>query len=165
MVERIAVLAMTLGRDYLATYGATRSRHDFTQRQLMACLILRAYLKTTYRGITDLLAGHTGLRTALGMTDKIRITPRCRNSVLRGRSSPLGSRWWGGSGKGRYGIARPKVVSRRGCYGCDGAGDKRGQCPFFEPGRSCKAYMVKSIVDGRVWQLISAGLGGGLGAE
>jgi len=70
-VERIAVLAMTLGRDYLATYGATRSRHDFTQRQLMACLILRAYLKTTYRGITDLLTGHAGLRTALGMTDKV----------------------------------------------------------------------------------------------
>ena len=45
VIERVASLAMRLGGRHLADYGATRSRHDFTQRQLMACLILRAYLK------------------------------------------------------------------------------------------------------------------------
>jgi hypothetical protein len=49
VIERVAVLAMQLGAKHMADYGATRSRHDFTQRQLMACLILRNYLKTTPR--------------------------------------------------------------------------------------------------------------------
>jgi hypothetical protein len=51
VVERVAELAMKLGGRHLSDYGAARSRHDFTQRQLMACLILRADLKTTYRGV------------------------------------------------------------------------------------------------------------------
>jgi hypothetical protein len=70
-VERVAELAMRLGGRHLADYGATRSRHDFTQRQLMACLILRAYLKTTYRGVLELLAVSPGLREALGLQDKL----------------------------------------------------------------------------------------------
>lgn len=70
-IERVAALAIELGQPYLAEYGAVRSRHDFTQRQLMACLILRAYLRTTYRGLIDVLAGHTGLRQVLGMEMKL----------------------------------------------------------------------------------------------
>jgi hypothetical protein len=71
LVERVAAMAMRLGHRYLADYGATRSRHDFTQRQLMTCLILRAYLKTTYRGVLDLLATSSGLRQQMGLTDKL----------------------------------------------------------------------------------------------
>lgn len=70
-IERIAMLAMGLGAKHLADYGAVRSRHDFTQRQLMSCLILRSYLKTTYRGLVDLLSGHGALRKILGMEDKL----------------------------------------------------------------------------------------------
>jgi len=70
-VERVAELAMKLGGRHLADYGATRSRHDFTQRQLMACLILRAYLKTTYRGVLELLAVSPKLREALGLQEKL----------------------------------------------------------------------------------------------
>ena len=70
-VERVAELAMRLGGRHLADYGAARSRHDFTQRQLMACLILRAYLKTTYRGVLELLAVSPNLREALGLPDKL----------------------------------------------------------------------------------------------
>ena len=44
---------MQLGSRHLADYGAVRSRYDFTQRQLMARLILRAYTKTTYRGVRN----------------------------------------------------------------------------------------------------------------
>jgi len=69
-VERVAELAMKLGGRHLADYGSARSRHDFTQRQLMACLILRAYLKTTYRGVLELLSVSPHLRGALGMPDK-----------------------------------------------------------------------------------------------
>jgi hypothetical protein len=71
LVERIAEMAMRLSQRYLADYGARRSRHDFTQRQLMTCLILRVYLKTTYRGVLDLLATSSGLRECLGLTEKL----------------------------------------------------------------------------------------------
>jgi hypothetical protein len=47
---------MRLSRPQLADYRANRSRHDFRQRQLMNCLILRAYLRTTYRGVVEWLA-------------------------------------------------------------------------------------------------------------
>jgi Transposase DDE domain len=71
VVEQVAEMAMQLGRRHLADYGATTSRHDFTQRQLMACLILRIYLNTTYRGVLDLLATSASLRARLGLTEKL----------------------------------------------------------------------------------------------
>jgi hypothetical protein len=71
IIERVAGLAMQLGFRHLADYGATRSRHDFTQRQLMACLILRAYTKTTYRGLLEFLAVSPSLRRELGLQDKL----------------------------------------------------------------------------------------------
>jgi hypothetical protein len=71
VIERVAELAMKLGGRHLTDYGAARSRHDFTQRQLMACLILRAYLKTTYRGVWELLAVSPSLQAALGLGDKL----------------------------------------------------------------------------------------------
>ncbi|HEX4647151.1 MAG TPA: IS5 family transposase [Verrucomicrobiae bacterium] len=60
-----------MSRPYLAEYGATRSRKDFTQRQLMTCLILRSYLRTTYRGALETLAGNASLRACLGMQEKL----------------------------------------------------------------------------------------------
>src|SRR5881628_1677309 len=71
MIEQVAELAMKLSRPYLADYGASRSRHDFTQRQLMTCLVLRAYLKTTYRGVLDVLAASASLRECLGLAEKL----------------------------------------------------------------------------------------------
>jgi hypothetical protein len=71
VIEQVAELAMRLGQRHLADYGATRSRHDFTQRQLMSCLVLRAYLKTTYRGVLDVLAASPGLRQRLGLSEKL----------------------------------------------------------------------------------------------
>ena len=70
-IESVATLAMQLGQRFLGTYGAVRSRHDFTQRQLMSCLILRAYLKMTYRGVVDLLAASSSLRQCLGLGEKL----------------------------------------------------------------------------------------------
>jgi hypothetical protein len=64
-------LAMKLGQEHLAAYGATTSRPDFAQRQLTSCLILRAYLKTTYRGVLGLLAVSPRLRELLRMTEKL----------------------------------------------------------------------------------------------
>jgi hypothetical protein len=71
VIEQVAEMAMRLSQRHLADYGASRSRHDFTQRQLMSCLILRAYLKTTYRGVMEVLAVSETLRQRLGLTDKL----------------------------------------------------------------------------------------------
>lgn len=62
---------MKLGRKHLEPYGAATSRHDFTQSQLMACLVLKVYLKTTYRGVVDFLEGHSALREVLGLEGKL----------------------------------------------------------------------------------------------
>ena len=62
---------MRLGQRHLADYGAVTSRHDFTQRQLLSCLILRAYLKTTYRGVLEVLAGNVRLRAVLGLAEQL----------------------------------------------------------------------------------------------
>lgn len=70
-MEQVAELAMRLGQQHLADYGAARSRHDFTQRQLLACLVLRAYLKSIYRGVLDVLAVSASLRQQLGLADKL----------------------------------------------------------------------------------------------
>lgn len=70
-IERVAALAMQLGARHLADYGATTSRHDFTQRQLMACLILRAYTKTTYRGVLEFLSISPSVRRELGLEDNL----------------------------------------------------------------------------------------------
>jgi hypothetical protein len=70
-IEQVAALSMQLGVRHLADYGANTSRHDFTQRQLMACLILRAYTKTTYRGVLELLAISPSLRQELGLGEKL----------------------------------------------------------------------------------------------
>src|SRR3989442_13448680 len=71
VIKQVAEMAMTLSRPYLADYGSTRSRHDFTQRQLLSCLVLKAYLKTTYRGVVEILAVSDGLRQSLGLTQKL----------------------------------------------------------------------------------------------
>jgi Transposase DDE domain len=70
-IEKVAELAMRLSQRHLADYGAVTSRHDFTQRQLLSCLILRAYLKTTYRGVLEVLAGNGRLRTVLGLEEQL----------------------------------------------------------------------------------------------
>lgn len=70
-IQQIARLAMRLSRPHLADYGAARSRHDFTQRQLLSCLILRAYLKTTYRGVLEMLTISPALRQELGLHEKL----------------------------------------------------------------------------------------------
>jgi len=71
LIEQVVELAMKLGGEHLADYGATTSRHDFTQRQLMTCLILRVYLGTTYRGVLDRLAASSELRERMGLGEKL----------------------------------------------------------------------------------------------
>jgi hypothetical protein len=66
LVELVG-LAMVVCRRHMAAYSGPKSKHTFTQAQLMTCLILRARLNLTYRATVDLLAASDGLRAAMGL--------------------------------------------------------------------------------------------------
>lgn len=59
--------ALAVGRAALPAYSGPRSRHDYTQPQLFALLVLRQALRTDYRGLVTLLAEWGELRRALGL--------------------------------------------------------------------------------------------------
>lgn len=64
---RLAREALNLGRKSLPRYSGRFSRHDFSQPQLFAVLVLKVFLKTDFRGITTILAEWPGLRGALAL--------------------------------------------------------------------------------------------------
>jgi len=63
----VARLALLVCRRQLNDYSCPKSKHTFTQPQLLACLILKAYKKLTYRGIVELLDASDALRESLGL--------------------------------------------------------------------------------------------------
>lgn len=65
---RAAELALAVAGDELPAYSCAKSPRRFTQPQLLACLVPRAHLKQTYRGVADLLAASDELRRVLGLT-------------------------------------------------------------------------------------------------
>jgi hypothetical protein len=60
-------LSLSVCRRHLAAYSCKKSKHDFTQAQLMTCLLLKAYLKLDYRGLQDVLASSEKLCQQLGL--------------------------------------------------------------------------------------------------
>jgi hypothetical protein len=63
----VAERALQLAADELPPYACPKSPHKFTQPQLLACLVLKAHTKQTYRATQDLLAASGELRHALGL--------------------------------------------------------------------------------------------------
>lgn len=64
----------------------------------MACLILRAYTKTTYRGVLELLASSPNLREALGMPDKLPHYPTLQKFSARSQVLANDPDDWPGGG-------------------------------------------------------------------
>jgi hypothetical protein len=62
---KVAREALAVGRRSFPAYGSRTSRHDFTQAQLFALLVLRQFLRTDYRGLVTLVAEWQDLRKAL----------------------------------------------------------------------------------------------------
>ena len=60
-------LALLVSRRRLNDFSCPKSKHTFTQPQLLACLVLRAYKKLTYRGTVELLDASDDLRRVLGL--------------------------------------------------------------------------------------------------
>jgi hypothetical protein len=64
---QIVRLSMRAARRCVTSYSSLRSRHDFTQPQLLTCLVLRAVTKNDYRGVCELLTLAPALREAIGL--------------------------------------------------------------------------------------------------
>src|SRR5574338_1368451 len=64
---RVARRALSAGEATLRRYSHKYSPKLYTQPQLFACLVLKVFLKTDYRGVTILLEEWSNLLDALGL--------------------------------------------------------------------------------------------------
>jgi len=64
---RVARQALAVATQALPLYAHKFSPKKFTQPQLFACLVLKTFLKTDYRGVQEHLRDHSDLRTALAL--------------------------------------------------------------------------------------------------
>ena len=86
----VAQEALRLAQDALPPYSSARSRKDFTQHQLFAVLALKTFFKTDYRGVAQLRADFTDLRTDLALTKVPHYSTLCYAAsrlLKKGRSS------------------------------------------------------------------------------
>jgi len=65
--RKVALVALEIGKEALPQYSHLCSPKKFTQPQLFACLVLKEFFKTDYRGIEAILADHSDLRKDLGL--------------------------------------------------------------------------------------------------
>jgi hypothetical protein len=63
----LAKFALEEADKAIPRYSNLKSRKDFTQSQIFAILVLKAFFKTDYRGIIELLRELSDLREALGL--------------------------------------------------------------------------------------------------
>jgi hypothetical protein len=64
---RVARQALAVAGEVLRPYAHKYSPKKFTQPQLFACLVLKTFLKTDYRGVAEHLTDHSDLRAALAL--------------------------------------------------------------------------------------------------
>jgi hypothetical protein len=64
---RVAREALAVATRELRTFAHKFSPKKYTQPQLFACLVLKTFLKTDYRGLVAHLADHAEIREVLGM--------------------------------------------------------------------------------------------------
>lgn len=66
---RVVREALDVARSRLCAYSHKFSPKKFTQPQLFACLVLKTFLKTDYRGVVAHLADHSDIRDALQLDE------------------------------------------------------------------------------------------------
>ena len=88
----VAREALRLAQARLPAYSSKFSRKDFTQHQLFACLALKTFFKTDYRGVARLLADFAELREELGLAKVPHYSTLCYAAGrLKKGSSPCSS--------------------------------------------------------------------------
>ena len=91
----VAREALRLAREALPAYASKFSRKDSTQHPLFACLALKTFFKTDYRGVVALLDDFPELRADLGLTKAPHYSTLCKAEprlLKKGRSSASSSR-------------------------------------------------------------------------
>lgn len=66
--RKVLEVALRTAQECLLKYSHKCSPRKFTQHQLFACLVLKSFLKTDYRGVVEHLRDCSGLREAIGLT-------------------------------------------------------------------------------------------------
>lgn len=61
----LAKIAHITAKEAIPKYSSSKSRRDYTQAQIFAILVLKAFFKTDYRGIIQFLKEFSGLKEAL----------------------------------------------------------------------------------------------------
>ena len=74
----VARMALRAARDALTDYARPKSPKKFTQPQLLACLLVKEFLNTDYRGIHVMLTEWSDLRQVLGLTKVPHFTTLCQ---------------------------------------------------------------------------------------
>lgn len=64
----VARIAYSVAKQSLPAYSHSRSPHRFTLHQLIACLALKEFFTTDYRGIVEIIADSRDIRDALELT-------------------------------------------------------------------------------------------------
>ncbi|MEW4451251.1 transposase [Bremerella sp. JC817] len=67
----VARLSMKLAGKFMRPYSHEQAPKRYTQPQLMTCLVLKAYLKTTYRGVIEIIDASDKLRDAIGFAGRL----------------------------------------------------------------------------------------------
>jgi hypothetical protein len=70
-------MALRAARDSLPDYAKTKSPRKFTQPQLMACLVIKEFLKLDYRSTHILLSEWSDLRSVIGLKKIPHFTTLC----------------------------------------------------------------------------------------
>ena len=65
--KKVALAALDVGKQALPDYSHQFSPKVFTQAQLFACLVLKEFFRTDYRGIVAILADTPDLRQVMGL--------------------------------------------------------------------------------------------------
>ena len=83
--RKVAAVALAIGTRTLPTYSHRCSRKDFTQPQLFACLVLRQFFRTDYRGIVAMLDDWPALCKIIGLSKAPHFTTlqKAENRLLR----------------------------------------------------------------------------------
>ena len=67
--RKVALVALAVAKDALSAYSHRFSPKKFTQHQLFACLVLKEFFRTDYRGIVEILADTPNLRDTIGLKE------------------------------------------------------------------------------------------------
>jgi hypothetical protein len=89
----VAREALRLAQESLPPYSSKYSRKDYTQHQLFALLALKAFFKTDYRGLAQMVADFAELRQDLGLEEVPHYSTLCyaADRLLKKRGSPPSS--------------------------------------------------------------------------